>query len=75
MSEETRAADAKLAAVIAPHMQPKDNKEDNVSSRVEAIMKKGFWKFVQNYVYAIVDPNSGETRPETAWYIMDEVKP
>ncbi|KAG0340073.1 Tubulin--tyrosine ligase-like protein 12 [Podila humilis] len=30
------------------------------------------WKFSQTYEYAVVDP-SGQTKKESAWYIMDEV--
>ncbi|KAF9923079.1 Tubulin--tyrosine ligase-like protein 12 [Linnemannia zychae] len=30
------------------------------------------WKYCQTYEYAVVDP-SGQTKKESAWYIMDEV--
>ncbi|KAF9357310.1 hypothetical protein BGX26_003915 [Mortierella sp. AD094] len=30
------------------------------------------WKYSQTYEYAVVDP-SGQTKKESAWYIMDEV--
>ncbi|KAF9393113.1 Tubulin--tyrosine ligase-like protein 12 [Podila verticillata] len=38
---------------------------------IDKIMTE-MWKFSQTYEYAVVDP-SGQTKKESAWYIMDEV--
>ncbi|KAG0354682.1 Tubulin--tyrosine ligase-like protein 12, partial [Gamsiella multidivaricata] len=56
--------------------QVKQDKEAKSAERkkqetVNKIMSE-MWKFVQTYEYAVVDP-SGQTKKESAWYIMDEV--
>ncbi|KAF9205954.1 hypothetical protein BGZ49_003251 [Haplosporangium sp. Z 27] len=56
--------------------QVKRDKEAKAAERkkqetVDKIMTE-MWKFSQTYEYAVVDA-SGQTKKESAWYIMDEV--
>ncbi|KAF8930335.1 tubulin-tyrosine ligase family-domain-containing protein [Dissophora ornata] len=43
-------------------------KKQEIINRIMSEM----WKYSQTYEYAVVDP-SGQTKKESAWYIMDEV--
>ncbi|KAF9438877.1 Tubulin--tyrosine ligase-like protein 12 [Entomortierella beljakovae] len=45
-----------------------EKKKQDVINKIMSEM----WKFSQTYEYAVVDP-SGQTKKESAWYIMDEV--
>ncbi|KAG0373904.1 Tubulin--tyrosine ligase-like protein 12 [Mortierella sp. AD032] len=45
--------------------------EKKKQDTVNKIMSE-MWKFSQTYEYAVVDP-TGQTKKESAWYIMDEV--
>ncbi|KAG0328582.1 Tubulin--tyrosine ligase-like protein 12 [Dissophora globulifera] len=56
--------------------QIKQDKEAKAAEKkkqetVDRIMSE-MWKYSQTYEYAVVDP-SGQTKKESAWYIMDEV--
>ncbi|KAG0254745.1 Tubulin--tyrosine ligase-like protein 12 [Actinomortierella ambigua] len=47
------------------------SEEQRKITTVDTIMRE-MWKYAQTYEYAFVDP-SGQTKRESAWYIMDEV--